>query len=207
MGLIAVYATDQVVPATSQHQADLRIWLAARAAGFVSLGLLTLQVALGLVLSHPTNKTTWKLSKLLFPWHGNVWVFVLAFLGMHIVTIVLDPYAGVGLGGALIPGLSEYRTVPVALGVGSLYALLITGLTARYTKLLPRGLWLQLHRFSLGILIVAWTHSVLSGTDSVAMAGLYGGSFVLVILAAAYRYWVSRAGRPTFSTSLPEAKA
>lgn len=205
VGLIAVYATDQVVPATSAHQADMRIWLAARAAGFVTLGLLTVQVVLGLVLSHPTNKTTWKLSRLLYPWHGNIWVFVLAFLVMHIVTIIADPYAGVGIGGALIPGLSSYRAAPVALGVIALYALLITGLTARYTKSLPRGLWLQIHRLSLLILVLAWAHGVLSGTDSVPMAAAYGASFAFVIAAAAYRYWVSRAGRPTFSTSLPEA--
>ncbi len=203
-GLVAVYATDQILPATSAHQADLRIWLAARAAGFVALGLLTAQVVLGLVLSHPTNKTTWRLSRTLYPWHANAWIFVLAFIAMHIVTLVLDPYAGVGVGGALVPGLSSYRSVPVAIGVIALYALLITGLTARYTKLLPRGVWLLLHRFSLGVVVMAWVHGVLSGTDSLALAGFYGASFVLVVLAAAYRYWVGRAGRPTFSTSLPE---
>lgn len=203
-GLVAVYATDQILPATSAHQADLRIWLAARAAGFVALGLLTAQVVLGLVLSHPTNKTTWRLSRMLYPWHANAWMFVLAFIAMHIVTLVLDPYAGVGIGGALVPGLSSYRSVPVAIGVIALYALLITGLTARYTTLLPRGVWLLLHRFSLGVIVMAWVHGVLSGTDSLPLAGFYGGSFVLVVLAAAYRYWVGRAGRPTFSTSLPE---
>jgi hypothetical protein len=204
VGLIAVYATDQVAPATSPHQADLRVWLAARAAGFVTLGLLTFQVVLGLVLSHPANKTTWQLSRLLFPWHANIWVFVLAFLAMHIVTIVADPYAGVGIGGALLPGLSSYRTVPVAIGVIALYALLITGLTARYTQLLPDGAWLQVHRLGIVILVLAWVHGVLSGTDSVPMAAVYGASFVLVVLAAAYRYWVARSGRPTFSTALPE---
>jgi len=167
IALIAIFATDQVVPATSAHQAELRIWLAARAAGFVTLGLLTLQVVLGLVLSHPTNKTTWRLSRLLFPWHANVWVFVLAFLALHVLTLVADPYAGVGIGGALLPGLSSYRTVPVALGVISLYALLITGLAARYTKFLPRGLWLRIHRFSLVVLALAWGHGVLAGTNFV----------------------------------------
>ena len=204
IALVAIFATDQVVPATSAHQAELRIWLAARAAGFITLGLLTLQVVFGLVLSHPTNKTTWRLSRLLFPWHTNVWVFVLAFLALHVLTLVADPYAGVGIGGALLPGLSSYRTVPVALGVISLYALLITGLAARYTKFLPRGLWLRIHRFSLVVLALAWGHGVLAGTDSVPMAGAYGASFVLVVMAAVYRYWVGRSGRPTFSTALPE---
>jgi len=204
VGILAVYATDQVVPATSAHQADMRIWLAARASGFLTLGLLTVQVGLGLILSHPTNKTTWKLSRLLFPWHENAWIFVMAFLALHVVTLVADPYAGVGIGGAIVPGLSSYRSAPVALGTIALYALLVTGLSARYTKLLPKGLWLKVHRFSLLILAMSWMHGLLAGTDSIALAGVYGASFALVMAAAAYRYWVSRSGRPTFSTSLPE---
>ncbi len=204
VAILAVFATDQVVPATSSHQAEMRIWLAARASGFMTLGLLTLQVVFGLVLSHPTNKATWKLSKLLFPWHENAWVFVLSFLGVHIVSILADKYANVGLVGALVPGLSEYRSSAVALGTIALYALLISGLTARYTKLLPPGLWLKLHRFSLVVLALSWGHGLLAGTDSVALGSLYGGSFALVVAATAYRYWVARSGRPTFSTSLTE---
>jgi len=207
VGLVIVAATDQVVPATSTHQAELRVWLASRAAGFMTLGLLTVQVVLGLVLSHPTNKTTWKLSKRLFPWHENAWVFVLAFLVVHIVTIVVDEYADVGVLGAIVPGLSAYRSSAVALGTMGLYALLITGLTARYTKRLPPGTWLRIHRLSLGVYALAWTHGLLAGTDSGSLGWLYWASFALVVSAAAYRYWVSRQGRPTFATSLPEASA
>ena len=117
--------------------------LAGRAApGIVTFLLLTFQVCLGLVLSHPTNKSTWKLSKRIFPWHEHLWVFVVAFLLVHIVSIVLDPYAKVRLVGALIPGLSEYRSAAVALGTMALYAFLVTAMTARYTKLLPPGVWL-----------------------------------------------------------------
>jgi hypothetical protein len=89
IALVLIYATDQIVPATSDRQAELRIWLAARATGIAAFLLLTCQVALGLVLSHPTNKSTWKLSKRIFPWHEHAWVFVIEFLGV-IVSIVLD---------------------------------------------------------------------------------------------------------------------
>jgi hypothetical protein len=204
VGLAAVAATGEILPATSERQADLRVWLAARATGFVTLGLLAVQVGLGLVLSHPTNKSTWKLSKLLFPWHENAWVFVLAFLAVHVVSLVVDPYAGVGVGGAIVPGLSSYRTTPVALGTLALYALLITGLTARYTRLLPAGAWLAIHRMSLGIFALAWMHGALSGTDSTALGWFYGLTGGFVLLAAGYRYWVSRQARPTFSTALQE---
>ncbi len=200
-GLTIVAATDQVVPASSAHQAQLRIWLAGRATGITAYLLLTLQVVLGLVLSHPTNQTTWRLSKRLFPWHENAWVFVLAFLGAHIVSLVVDPYAGVGIGGALIPGLSSYRSSAVALGTLALYALLVTGLTARYTRRLPPGAWLRIHRFSVVVFALAWMHGLLAGTDSGALVPLYVATGSLVLGALAYRFWVSRRTRavPSFS--------
>lgn len=204
VGLVIVAATDQIVPATSAHQADMRIWLASRAAGFTALGLLTVQIVFGLVLSHPTNKSTWKLSKRLFPWHENAWIFVLAFLAAHIVSLIADPYAGVSIPGAFVPGLSSYRSAPVALGTLSLWALLVTGVTARYTKLLPPGMWLTIHRFSIVIFAFSWMHGLLAGTDSAALLAFYVLTGASVLAAGAYRYWVSRAARPSFATSLQE---
>jgi len=204
LGVGIVLATNQIVPASSAHQAQERVWLAARATGIVTYLLLTLQIVLGMVLSHPTNQTTWKLSKRLFPWHENLWVFVLAFLAAHIVSLILDPYAGVGVAGAFIPTMSSYRSSPVALGTLAMYALILTGITARYTKLLPPGFWLKIHRLSIGVFVLAWLHGILSGTDTPALRLMYIGSGVAVLMAAAYRYWVARKARPTFSTSLPD---
>jgi predicted ferric reductase len=195
-------ATDQILPATSAHQAELRVWLGARAAGMTALVLLAFQVAIGLVLSHPTNKSTWKLSKLLFPWHEHAWVFTLVFVALHVVALAADRFANVGWVGAFVPGMSEFRTVPIALGTLALYALVVTGLTARMTRLLPTGWWLKLHRLSLGVLLLAWTHGMLSGTDSTALRPVYFLTFSAVAGAAAYRYWVSRTPRPTFAVSL-----
>jgi hypothetical protein len=200
--LAILVATDQILPASSAHQAELRAWLASRAAGIVGLLLLSLEVVLGLVLSHPTNKSTWRLSKRLFPWHEHAWVFTLAFVAVHAVSMAADRFANVGWIGALVPGMSEFRTVPIAIGTIALYALLITGLTARVTRLLPSGWWLKIHRFSLLVLALAWAHGLLAGTDTPALLAVYAGSFAAVAVAAAYRYWIVRAARPTFATSI-----
>jgi sulfoxide reductase heme-binding subunit YedZ len=205
LGILIVVATDQVVPATSAYQAQMRFWLAARATGITTYLLLTGLVAFGLILSHPTNQSTWKLSKRLFPWHENLFVFVVAFVVAHVVSIALDPFAGVGVAGSFIPGLSAYRTAPVALGTLGLYAALVSGVTGRWTKLLPRGLWLRLHRFALVAWILSWMHGLLSGTDSAALVPLYVATGAFVIGAGAYRYWVARKARPTFAASLPAA--
>jgi sulfoxide reductase heme-binding subunit YedZ len=202
LGILIVLSTDQVVPATSAYQAQMRVWLAGRATGITAYLLLTGLVSLGLILSHPTNQSTWKLSKRLFPWHENLFVFVVAFLVAHVVSIILDPYAGVGIAGSFIPGLSAYRSAPVALGTLGLYAALVSGITGRWTKLLPQGLWLRIHRFSLVAWIMSWMHGILAGTDSAALLPIYLATGLLVLAAGAYRYWVTRKARPTFATSL-----
>jgi len=198
-------ATDQILPATSQYQAEIRVWLAARATGIVTLVLLTAVVVMGVLLSHP-RQPQWKSAKGIFPWHESLWVFVLSFLAIHVVSIVVDPYAGVGLRGALVPGLSEYRSVPVALGVIGMYAFVITVITARYTKLLPHGLWLKLHRLSAVVLALAWLHGVLAGNDTEALRPLYWLIAATVVGAVAYRYWVVRLlARRTRPASVPTA--
>jgi predicted ferric reductase len=199
VGLIVLGATEQILPATSDRQAELRFWLAARATGLVAFGLLTFQVIVGLVLSHPRNKTTWKLSKRIFPWHDHLWVFVMAFLVVHVLSLVADPKSGVDLVGAVIPGMSEYRNVAVALGTLGLYALLITALTARYTRLLPAGAWLRLHRLAIVVFGLAWAHGVLAGTDTPTIRLMYVVAGVVVTLACAYRYWVDRRARPVLA--------
>ena len=222
LGLIVVFSTDQVLPASNAYQAQMRLWLAARAAGITAYLILTFIIAMGLILSHPVNRSTWKLSKRLFPWHENLFVFLLAFLAAHIVSIILDPYAGVGIAGSFIPGLSSFRSVPVALGTLALYGLLITGLTARYTKWLPAG-WnrvlFKLHSFTgtfqgtispriewlieHHVWALTWAHGILSGADTGGIAVMYVSTGLLILGAAAYRYWVSKQHRPTFATSLP----
>lgn len=202
LGLVILVATDQILPPVSERQAELRYWLAARATGIVAFLLLTGQIVLGLVLSHPHNKTTWKLSKQVFPWHDHLWVFVMAFLAAHIVTLVADPKSGVDLVGAIVPGMSEYRTSAVALGSLATYAFLVTAVSARYTRLLPAGAWLTLHRLAIVIYVLGWLHGMLAGTDSSALRPVYVASAVIVLMAVAYRYWAARRARPTFSTSL-----
>jgi len=61
-----------------------------------------------------------------------------------------------------------------------------------------------LHRLSLGVLGLAWMHGMLSGTDTFDAIAIYGCTFVGVALAATYRYWLFRSGRPTFSSALTE---
>jgi hypothetical protein len=195
VGLALIFATAQVVPAASPYQAQMRVWLAARASGIVTYLLLTILVAFGMMLSHPANQSTWKQSRRVFPWHEHLFVFVAAFALVHVVAIVLDPYAGVGITGAIVPGLSSYRSAPVALGSLSLYAALATALTARWTRLLPTGLWLRLHRLAALAWLFAWLHGMLAGTDTAVLLPMYLVTGLAVVVFASWRYWNPRRSR------------
>jgi len=187
--LVALGITDQVIPASDTQTASVRPWVAARALGITAYLLLTLEVAAGVWLSHPRTSGDRRNARVVFPWHELLTVFTGAFLALHIVLLAVDPYAGVGWIGAFVPGVAQYRPVPVAIGSVALYALIITAATAKWTRLLPAGWWLKVHRLAAVIFLMAWVHGVLSGTDTVALLPLYLVTGGLVLLGVAHRWW------------------
>jgi hypothetical protein len=65
--LLVLVVSNVIVPAETQRLTEIRPWLVARATGVTAYLLLVVQVAAGLVMSHPTNLSTWKQSKRIFP--------------------------------------------------------------------------------------------------------------------------------------------
>jgi hypothetical protein len=190
--LAALGITGLVMPAPSTHAAEVRPWLVARATGITAYLLLAADVALGTLLSHPENRRVWKLSKRAFPWHEQLAVFVWSFLALHVVLLAVDRYAHVGWLGAFVPGLAGYRPIPVALGTIAAYALLVTSLTARWTRILPGGWWVKVHRLSAVAFLGVWLHAVLAGTDSGVFALLYLITGLPILASIAHRLWTQR---------------
>jgi methionine sulfoxide reductase heme-binding subunit len=197
--LVALGITDHILPATDPRLVSLRPWVAARALGVTAYLLLTLEVAAGLVLSHPRNTAEWRKTKQVFPWHEMLAVFTGAFLALHIVLLAIDPFANVGVVGALVPGFSQYRPVAVAIGSVALYALIFTAVTAKWTRLLPSGWWLKVHRFAAVAFLATWVHAVLAGTDGGALLPLYLVTGLPILAGVAHRWWTARV-RPQRAT-------
>jgi predicted ferric reductase len=116
-------------------------------------------------------------------------VFTFAFIALHVVLLAIDPWAKVGIVGALVPGFSEFRPVAIALGSIAMYALLVTAVTAKWARLLPAGWWLQIHRFAAVTFLLTWIHSVLAGTDSGALLPLYLATGLPILAGVAHRWW------------------
>lgn len=203
--LVAIGVTDQVLPATDARTAELRPWIAARAVGVMAYLLLALEVATGLLLSHPRNTAEWRKTKQVFPWHEMLTVFTFGFLAIHGVLLAVDRFANVGWLGALIPGMSAYRTPAIALGTIAAYTMLFTAITAKWTRLLPSGWWLKVHRVAALTFLMTWLHAVLSGTDGGALLPLYLVTGLPILAGVVHRSWTarSRPQRPAVPAGRP----
>ncbi len=187
--VVLLMLTVRAVPHTAFYERNLP-WIVARSTALVALILLAALVAAGILISHPLNRTICRKTKPLLVWHRYLSTFVLALVAVHVVAVVLDQYAHVSLYGAFVPGGAGYRALPVALGTLSLYAMLLTALTAGHAQKLPPKAWLYVHRGAFLVFALAWTHGLLAGSDSAALRPLYLGLAALLLAAAATRYWL-----------------
>jgi hypothetical protein len=177
------------VAATTVSGNKMAPWIVGRASGIASYVLLMALVLLGLVLSHPWRaRYTWPSTATRLRTHVSLAVFTLAFVVLHIVVLATDSYAGVGIKGALVPMGASYRPVPTTLGVIALYAGLLAGLTAAFAGRFAARVWWPIHKVSIVVLVLVWTHGVLAGSDTHTLLAMYLVTALAVVVVAVSRY-------------------
>ena len=93
------------------------LWFVSRAAGLVSLLLLTGTVVLG--CAHATRASTGRWQRFtLHALHRNLSLLALVFLAVHIASAILDGYVPLQWVDAVVPFVSDYH--PVWLGLGAI---------------------------------------------------------------------------------------
>ena len=164
-------------------------WVLGRAAGLTSYVLLLALVSTGIVLAHPWSRYLHLPSpRTRLTVHAGLATFTLVFTVLHVVVLATDPWAKVGWVGAVLPMAAQYRPVAVSLGVIAAWAGLVTGLTARFAGRLLGRLWWPIHKVAVGLLALVWAHSVLAGSDVVALRGFYLATGCGVVGLAITRY-------------------
>lgn len=178
-------------------------WILGRGLGWAAYACLVAATCLGLWLRHPWRRR-WRHprpeSQLRV--HAVLAAFAGVLLAGHVVALVLDRYAGVGLAGALVPGSSTYRPVPVALGTVAAYLGLLVGATAALAGRLVGRAWLPVHRVAAAVFALAWLHGILAGSDSGRLAVVYVATGAVVAVLAVTRH----AARPAATDALEAAR-
>ena len=152
------------------------LWYATRSAGVISLVLLTAVLVLGIATTARLDLSS-RVRFLLHGLHRNLSLLAVAFLAVHVLTAILDPYAGLGWRDALVPFASRYRPLYLGLGVLSMEVLAAVVVTALTRRWIGRRLFRLVHWAAYGSWPVAVVHSLGTGSD------VRSGWFYLVAVA------------------------
>ena len=163
------------------------LWFTTRATGVVALLLLTMTVALG--VAGTARYSTPALPRLVRAGlHRNVSLLTMAFVAVHVLTTVLDPYAAIGFSSAVIPFSSAYRPFWLSLGTIAFDLLLAIVITSLVRSRLSYRTWRAVHWLAYASWPVALWHGLGTGTDS-KLSWLLMLNAICVVAVAATVVW------------------
>lgn len=191
-----------IAPLVALWTAAPVMWWSARALGmlaYVALWLSTLFGVLvgsrgaGGLLDHAT----------VLQLHRRWALVALAATGLHVLTIVGDPHAGISPLAVFLPDVSERLTASVTLGTFALYGLVSLAVTTYLADRIPKAVWRAIHATAFGTYLVALSHGVFAGSETTvpAVRALYVGTAAVLLAAIVQRVLLSL--RPSTSRTGP----
>jgi predicted ferric reductase len=170
------------------------LWYASRATGVVTMLLLTVVVLLGILVNRQ-GRLPGLPGFAVTGLHRNVSLLAVAFLAIHVITAIVDPFVTIGLAAAVFPFIAGYK--PFWLGLGAISLDLIAALivTSLLRARMSRRAWRAIHWLGYAAWPLAIVHSLGSSAD--ARTGLVLGVLAgcVLALAAALAWRLSQAAR------------
>jgi sulfoxide reductase heme-binding subunit YedZ len=175
---------------------DPTFWILARASGLTAYVLLSASMLAGLVVkSRPFGRALKAAAAT--DTHRFLTLLALGAVALHGFALTLDSTVPIHLPALLVPGLSPYRPLAVALGVvaAELAALIVVSFPLR--KTIGMRAWRRLHWATYGVFVAATVHGLVAGTDTARpwAFALYVGAVAAVAFATAWRV-LTRPARP-----------
>lgn len=171
-------------------------WYASRATGIVALVLLTAVLVIGIAINRQLRLPglpRFAVADL----HRNLSLLAVAFIGVHVLTAVLDTYVSIPALAVVIPLTSGYERFSLGLGAVAFDLMLAMIATSLVRGRLNRTAWRAVHLTAYLCWPVAFLHGVAASGD-LRHGPLFGvalGCALLVAGAVAWRL-VSVAWQP-----------
>jgi predicted ferric reductase len=140
------------------------VWYLTRATGAVALLLLTGSLVLGIADVRRLSTANWP-RFMIDSLHRSVSLLALVFLGVHILTSVLDTYASISLVNAVIPFTGSYRPLWLGLGAVAFDLMLAVVITSLLKGRIGYGTWRAIHWFAYASWPLALIHGLGTGSD------------------------------------------
>ena len=176
-------------------------WILIRGSGVAAFTLLSAATIWGLLVSSKLLGRIVKAKPLTW-FHESLGIGALLATVVHVVVLSIHAFLEFSWIEILVPGLSDWRPLPTAFGVVSLYALVVVIGSFYVKRFIGQKVWRSIHFISFGLFLSALLHGMLSGTDtdSPLMLGLYAGSAIVVFALVGQRLTLDRpTARPTQS--------
>ena len=139
-------------------------WYASRATGVVALVLLTVVLAIGIAISRQSRVAglpRFAVTDL----HRNLSLLAVAFLGVHVLTAVLDSYVSIPVLAIVIPFASGYERFWLGLGAIAFDLVLAMIVTSLVRGRLNRTVWRAIHLTVYLCWPVAFLHGLYASGD------------------------------------------
>jgi sulfoxide reductase heme-binding subunit YedZ len=164
------------------------LWYATRAAGLVTLVLLTASMMFGILNAGRFASRRWP-RFLVQGLHRNLSLLALGFLTLHVGTTVIDTYVSIGLQDAVVPFLSPYKRWWLGLGAIAGDLMITLALTSLVRQRIGHRLWRVIHWAGYLCWPVAIAHGLGIGTDHSKgfVLGLTFACIGAVVMATTYR--------------------
>src|SRR6202162_5375915 len=170
---------------------DQFFWVLARVAGLSSYAALAIALVTGIALR--TAVLDWRGSnRPLRALHEYTTVLWIPLAALHLLSLLLDTTARIGLLDLVVPFHSTYGTLAIGLGALSVDVLVIVTVTAFLKRRTKKHVWFWVHRTAYGAFAFIFLQAVLSGTDfsdPIVSAITWAAASMLLLLALARAIW------------------
>ncbi len=187
------------------------IWYATRASGLMALVLLTLTMVMGITTTTRARARNWP-GFAQQEMHRRLSILAVVFLGLHVVTSVLDTYVNISWAAVVVPFASQYSAFWVGVGAVALDLMVAVFVTSLLRGRMRPGTWRAVHWLAYLSWPVALAHTFGMGTDAgeqwVIVVGVLCGLSVAAALAwrlrATSRQAVARRTRASVQDGPPK---
>ena len=170
------------------------LWYATRASGLMALVLLTITMVLGLTTTTRTRARNWP-GFAQQEMHRRISILAVVFLGIHVLTSVLDTYVSISWVSVVVPFTSHYSSFWVGVGAVSLDLMLAVFVSSLLRSRMRPGTWRAVHWLAYLSWPVALAHTYGMGTDAGEGWVIALGVACTIAVAAALAWRVGASGR------------
>ncbi len=139
-------------------------WYLARSSGFLTYLFAWGSVTLGLLMTTRVADRMDRATQYIL--HRLLGLGSAVFLGVHLYTLFLDPWANLSLADLFVPFHAAYHPFWTGCGILSAYLLTTVAVTSIFQQRLPKVLWRGIHSLSFLTFLAGLCHGIGSGSDS-----------------------------------------